>query len=376
MILPTSPTPILILVNILIILLLFVLFIGSYHYPYNMTANKRFVIKTLIFIFFIFSYWGGDWFHYYEAIIEMKLYGSNFELLTGYESLELPYWYIARFVNYNYILFRIVVWGSIFILVIKTQKRLELDNNIFLISFVFISMLLLSYARVSLAMALAFYGYSFIIKPNKNIKLNSYFFGLLIILSSFFFHKSAIFLLVILPLSLIKLSKKTIFLSFMLFPILIFIIKTSGFDYIMNKSIADESIINIRSAQVYLNADYYQHGAGMYISNILLYSVFYFSFWIILRYVFSEKYCNMPKHMQKYTNTVFWIILFSSIFLFTGTISVFYYRLLYFSVIPLSFFVTYIMSQKIDFNFSRILIIVSIIWTFYRVSYSFYTSFF
>ncbi|MEA5099158.1 MAG: EpsG family protein [Bacteroidales bacterium] len=341
-----------------------------------MTANKRFVIKTLIFIFFIFSFWGGDWFNYYEAIIEMKLYGSNFELLTGYESLELPYWYIARFVNYNYILFRIVVWGSIFILVFKTQKRLELDNNIFLISFVFISMLLLSYARVSLAMSLAFYGYSFIVKPKINSKLRSYILGLLFIISSLFFHKSAIFLLVIFPLSLFKLSKKTIFLSFMLFPVLIFIIKTTGFDYIMNKSIDDESIINLRSAQEYLNADDYQYGVGMYISNILLYSVFYFSFWIILRHVFSEKYCNMPKHVQKYTNAVFWIILFSSIFLFTGTISVFYYRLLYFSVIPLSFFVAYIMSQNIDFNLSRILIIVSIIWSFYMVSYSFYGSFF
>ncbi|HBN06311.1 MAG TPA: hypothetical protein DD434_11080, partial [Bacteroidales bacterium] len=348
--LPTSFTPILTLFNVLIILLLFVLFVGSYRYPFKMTVNKRFIIRTLIFIFFIFSFFDGDWYHYYEGISAMKLYGRNFELLTGYESIELPFWFIAKFVNYNYILFRIIVWGAIFTLVFKTQKRLELDKNTFLISFVFISMLLLSYSRVSLSMALAFYGYSFIVKPKTNSKLRSYIFGLLFIISSLFFHKSAIILLITLPLSLLEIRKKTIFVAFIFFPILIYVIKTIGLEYVMSKSIDDKSIINIKTAHFYLNEDIMQRGIAMYIANFLFYSVCYSIFLIIIRHIFSEKYYNLPKYIQNYQNVIFWIILFSSVFLFTGTIQVFFYRLLNFSIIPISIFISYLLSNKINYN--------------------------
>lgn len=158
---------------------------------YSKNAIELNFIKFLCLVFCVFSFWGADWYGY-------KLYYT--QINSGYEirSLESIYIILMEYTLESYIVFRTVVWGCGLLFVFATFKKVFIKYEECLYIFVCCSLIWFSYARVSLAMAIMFYGMTLLHSvPNKAYK--SY--GLVLIFLSYFFHKSSIFCILLIGIS-------------------------------------------------------------------------------------------------------------------------------------------------------------------------------
>ena len=171
------------------ILLVYTIYI-SIHYLNNTSYHNKKIERKVFYscaIFCVLGFWAGDYWH---LIVDYK------NLLKGNSSdtnLETVYGYLATFAP-TYLLFRIFIWGGVIFFVYKINKLIiPLGyNKEFIYFFVTLCLMMFSYARVSLSMAIIYYCLAyFCIKPHRNIKNNI--FLLIIFFASAYFHKSALF---------------------------------------------------------------------------------------------------------------------------------------------------------------------------------------
>lgn len=152
-------------------------------------------IATLIFC--LVAYWDTDFFTFRN---------------TFYTSLndfrDVLYTYLGNISFNSYTIFRLIIWGTALHLFKKTVDRFEISRNIAIYIFTIFFLLTFSYARVSLGMAMYFYGLSFIIKPNRDNRFWSIVIGLAFIGCSYFGHRSLMAIILLTPLAFIKLNKK------------------------------------------------------------------------------------------------------------------------------------------------------------------------
>lgn len=155
-------------------------------------------IATLIFC--LVAYWDTDFFTFRN---------------TFYTSLndfrDVLYTYLGNISFNSYTIFRLIIWGTALHLFKKTVDRFEISRNIAIYIFTIFFLLTFSYARVSLGMAMFFYGLSFIIKPNRDNRFWSIVFGLTLMGCSYFGHRSLLAIIMLTPLAFVKLNKKVFF---------------------------------------------------------------------------------------------------------------------------------------------------------------------
>ena len=152
-------------------------------------------IATLIFC--LVAYWDTDYFSFRHTFFtELKDFRDPLYTYLGAVSFD------------SYTIFRLIIWGSALYLFKKTIDRFEISRNIAIYIFTIFFLLTFSYARVSLGMAMYFYGLSFIIKPNQYNRFWSIVFGLAFIGCSYFGHRSLMALILLTPLAYVKLNKK------------------------------------------------------------------------------------------------------------------------------------------------------------------------
>lgn len=152
-------------------------------------------IATLIFC--LVAYWDTDYFSFRQIFF------------TELKDFRDPlYTYLGAISFNSYTIFRLIIWGSALYLFKKTIDRFEISRNIAIYIFTIFFLLTFSYARVSLGMAMYFYGLSFIIKPNQYNRFWSIAFGLIFIGCSYFGHRSLMAPILLTPLAFIKLNKK------------------------------------------------------------------------------------------------------------------------------------------------------------------------
>lgn len=139
-----------------------------------------------IYIFCIFAFTDTDWFHYQELFVNIKSY-SDYQ-----NHLEDIYIFLIKDICPNYFLFRMIVWGSALLCFHVTFKLLGIKASYayFILGICF--PIIFAYARVSLAIALQVLGMVLTSQFKENHKMLPFFFGLALIVVSFFFHKSAI----------------------------------------------------------------------------------------------------------------------------------------------------------------------------------------
>ena len=82
-----------------VILLLALLLISQKGLSKKRRNKNPIILWILLLLFCVFAYWSGDFYHYYHYFDTFRF---DFRYLTGIEAVELPYWYIADFVNYSY----------------------------------------------------------------------------------------------------------------------------------------------------------------------------------------------------------------------------------------------------------------------------------
>ena len=329
--------------------------------------QKYWFAVFLFFLFCLFPAWGGDYFHYREAFRVLK---------NGYFShMEEVYIYIVKNIANTYFEFRLIVWGGAAYLLLKTFKNLSLDSKIALCVFCLLFMPRFSYARVSLAMVLGFFGASIILKRFNFWRLIT---GLVLIGVSFFFHKTAAFGIGVILLSFLLnrfLNKKVIILLIALIPVMIIIMENALTSFV-DLDLADLEGLNIANGQRYLGDEIEQTGLGTRISEYLM-RLSYYS--ILVEYVlFHIKglYKGLPSSMKVFSTSSFLIILFASLFIFdlgfsTGLI---YNRFMYFAMIPSGCFIAFCVKEKYFPKWTKFVLLTGIVSCSYALVYSFYLS--
>lgn len=309
-------------------------------YPLLKTSSMRkkystFLPLVFIILFLLYAFYGGDYFRYDQKLEEMQTSLRELQDITYQEHMEPVYWFIGSLVNYNYFLFRAVIFVGAFGLCILSMKLEKISIPAFLLFFVIAGLVSFSVSRLCLAISIALLGYSFFLKKDES-KYKYIIFkivGISLFVVSFFFHKSIIFLLAILILSLLPLKKQLLKAIMVAAPIAAFIFGGFLVNYLFSIGGGD-SMINFNSAQSYATTER-SYGIGssmvMLFSYVYYYTVQFFS----IRFIGTSEYEEAPIFIKCLTRSVFWIVLVSTLFLFIPGIEriMFYNRFLNFTQI-------------------------------------------
>ena len=366
-----TATPYQVLFNLILYLVLFLFSWKSLKPNFLLKSfNRKFLIIG-IFVFFLFPFFGGDYFHYIEIFDRLK------EEYAG--NMEPVYMYIAQIAGY-YTVWRIIVWGSCLFLILNTFQRLSVQYDYCLFFCVAMYMLWLSYARVSLAMALIFWGLSYLVKPIHHHRIFSFFLGIVAIGCSYFFHKSAFFGIGMALCSLfaIKMNKSQMIMLILFIPLFLGIVEIFLNNF-MDLAADEESLQSIRAGQGYMSRESRGGGGlGALIRSFLIHMPFYFVLIIYGMGIFQGKYGSFPINIKIFSSASAIIIAGASIFAFdfaNVNTSVLYYRFLYFSMIPATVFLAYCREHRLYEKMINVLLYIGIAGNIYTLLYSIYCSY-
>lgn len=356
----------------------FVLYIYMLFLSYKgVTLNKSiqrsyYIIVCSILLFCLFAFNGGDYFHYMEQYPNLKRGDAS--------GTEPIYIWIAQNVGTTYFLFRLVIWGSALFALLSTYKLIGIRKNVCIYCFIAISLLSFSYARVSLSMALMFCGFTILSVPHKKHKYISAILGFILILSSYFFHKSALFgiAVIITTLMIGKISRTKIAFILILFPVfigIVFYLITQLFGFVNDTDM--ELLISERTLQTYIPDEIEESGKGIAQQLLIILNKvpIYLTFLLYLKVVFNGLIVRVPETGQRFMTAFFLIVIGATVFYFNpGGLHTYtlFYRFLNFSIIPISIVLTYFYINNIERKNVRTIIKIGIVSSFSALLYSGY----
>lgn len=370
--LPTEQNAFLVLFNIILIFFIYYLSKSALKQPFMITVNNRRLSVVLMFVFILFSFWGDDWFNYYS---------SYFTILDdGRTNLENIYYWIIQKISPNYIFFRMIVWGGSLVLFLHMIKRLSIPTDLSLFLFGSIYIIWFSYARATLAMILVYYGITILYKPYKS-KIISVILGITVIGCSFFFHKSALFAIIVSLLVILtnKREGKIINITLLFYPIFIIISAYYLNNFITKDidSIENEINANFAAGQRYLEHDELKRGPGILIQEFLEVIPYYLLIYVSYRYIKSKYYTSCPNDIKAFIRLLFFTVVISSVFSFNLGVNtdIIFMRFLRFAAIPavvvLSYFIYIGFYSKLTHKIYKI----ALCGTFYALLYVMYNAF-
>ena len=323
-------SPTLIYLDVLLFLLLLKGWYNVYAGHCHVSKNTNHYIYWYFIIVFILSVFGGlDWDYYNTEIQIVDFYKHG---LTRH--LETVYFLIADILP-NYIVWRMFVWGLGILIMINTLKRLNtLDQFtcIFLTIFYIFSFYKL---RGSLGIAILFWGFSFICCSAKYKR--RCILGIMLMLISFFFHKSMVLTLAFMALlPIIPLKKSTLIISLISYPLLVTGISFFLIYFLSNQfNISnDELELAMKGGALYLSKEAAETTLVGKISNILSYGPIYLALFISFKYFFRAE-----KHTPPYIKYLLWFwyfaTFFASLFIFIDASSWIYIRVLTMAYFPM-----------------------------------------
>ena len=379
-IIPNAPSATAYIISGLISLLLLMCVWRVRRYPHKLSNEGIVFALFLCLLFYLFPMAGTDFYHYKEWV-ETAGYTDISSIPQYYLHYEKPYYYIINIVHNNYFLFRLVVWGGSLFLYWQTAKRLKIDKSTFVFYLCICIVQLTAVSRVCLAYAIAFYGFSILAQPitRKGNYLFSYILGSSIILFSLLFHRSAIFLLAILPFSLFNINKKTIWLFALAIPTIVVMAYTHLLDFIFNFEQTDTSLLDLETALYYLDSDKKRVlGWGQRIEFSMKYGSLIAMVILIVKSILNNSYKVWPKHIQKFANATLYIIVLASALLLAPGATTYktFERLIDFSYVPQSFLLAYLLKTDYDKRWTYIVTLLLAGYVAYGIFYyNFYFSF-
>lgn len=238
-------------------------------YIYRNRMCPRNISWLLILVFCLYAFWDTDYFSFANVFYR------------GLNHFRDPiYKYISFFSFGSYLIFRFWIWGVGLWLVYNTAKRFGLEMNVLCYVFAIFFMLTFSYARVSLAMALYFFGLSFLIIRDRNI-IERAIIVVLTFLCAYMAHRSILVLIAISPVACLKLTKRRVILIACFSPIIIL-----GVKYILGAiiagALAGSSSEFARSAQGYASS---KISVAFNWKWELITTLRYWSFYVALLYI-------------------------------------------------------------------------------------------
>lgn len=363
------PTPILVGSNLLLILIIFLLL--------QPVCFKREAIPRLqniagiicIFLFCLFSFWGTDWFHYQEIFLQIKEYSKTST------NIEFIYIYLIKNICPNYIVFRLIIWGTGLLLIHLTISRLKINAPLTWFFFGTIFIPLYAYARVSLAIAIMIYGAILLCRPFEHHRIISYTLGFFLICISYFFHKSALIGISVLLFSfIIKDPKKYSWILYSIGFISCIIISKILISVFMETSIQEDAAY-AKYGQAYLYSKYgtTPSGIGALIAISLERSVFYLVAFISYKILHNYYIPHGIHFLMKFQ---IFLVFFASLFYFeTGAnTGLLVERIIRFAIIPSAIILSYAHQYNLYSKLVLSTFAIGMAQTVYSITYSLYNS--
>lgn len=324
----------------------FYLLIALLYYPrYSSHTNLSCFNKInpffslLVLVYILTSCYNGDFWHYKDFMLDHDSFWAPSEKI---------YLLIAQFVGDNYLLFRIVVWGGAYILLLKIFKILQLNINSALLYFFILYISVFDYARVSLAMAMFFIGYIYTIMPQSNLFSKSI--GWLGIGCSYFFHHSMIVLILLSFMRYVPINKKTVSILILIIPIVAMLVSRVFFS-VMGLGSDSLELVTMKMEN-YSELDTTTDIS--FLEKVRLfwhYSTFFIPFIISTYKLIYKPILKYPSFIIKLYGITLGILLFSISTLFLGFENrVLFYRTLYMSMIPLTILICYLHDNNVIRN--------------------------
>ena len=307
--------------------------------------NKKALIFVAFFtIFALFYCLNSDYFAYREfAYGDYKFFFINSDI----KDIE-AYYYVAILCNGNYELFRIIIWGGSFLIFYITCRVFKTPPYLAILLYFLLYNDHACYGRVTLAMSVFYLGLALLIKKKWFIL------GILIILSSVFFHHSMAVAVVLVPIIITPKNKKIqLVLYLTLFVVMYYVINRfmgeadslmddESLGYYGRKMVSSQNKID--------DGTYSRYGSIFGVLNDLFeYLVFYIPIFGLFTIISKSKKTNMIyADMTKLYIIIVSITLLSTTFLIIyQSFNVLFYRTLYMTMIPISILMATLLSNKL-----------------------------
>lgn len=385
--------PYLISINIVMLVAIWYTMRPAIYYADSTVSSRRLYFALFMwFLFDVFAFWGSDWFHLYVAYKDIQVENLIVE--------DVYTWIAHNLAPNNYILFRIIVWGAAQFFLWDTFRRISISSHLLLAVFLSVWLIWFSYARVSLAMAMAFWGLT-IYHKSHGISIIPKIIGLCAIAASFYFHKSAIFIIFVSLLTILtsKVNKITFIICLIAFPL---------FAYILNDGVVDSVLLTmtdktedldnyITKAQYYMESDEIDKGIGPLIGLLLERIPYYLIIVLGGIALFStnnntspinneesldapvdndEIVFTIPEDIKVFIRALLYIVLFSSLFLFNSSVNtqIIYNRFIRFSFVPATIILAYLLENNKYMRYGWWTYCIALFGTCYQMIYMLYCS--
>lgn len=279
---------------------------------------------------------------------------------------------IGEFVGRNYFIFRLVVWGGSYLLFCITAKNLKTNIYQAVIILYLTHGLVFGYGRVTSAMAIYFTGLSFICCTLERYSIIKFVIGISLIILCLQFHTSAYILVGLTVLAIIPLNKYSIIAIIIILPLLVFQLK-GLFEDIVFSQIDNERLIH--KVTTYNEIGDRALGIAELMLNTIEYLSFYLPYVLITLRAFKNKnYFRIPYSLLSFYKVSLGLVFSSIVFMLFGSgYSVFIYRVLFMTMIPLAILTSKFYSLKIlnkkEFKWC---VLPGIIFMIFRLSYGIY----
>lgn len=370
--LPNAQSASLVFFNLCLLLLMYALMKKALRSPHTIASSNSGATILLMYVFILFSFWGSDWFHYMESFEYLRMGVSA--------TMEDIYVWIAQKLSINYIIFRLIIWGGSLYVLLYMFKRLSIPTHLAIFFFSTIFIIWFSYARVTVAMVLVYYGITILYKPYKSKKI-SILLGISAIGCAYFFHKTALFGIATALLAILvnKFEKKTFVILLLCYPILLYFAKSYLGDFLAADASAEDGAIgqSMSTGQRYLEKSTIEHGPGYLIQSFLEKFPHFLLAFVSFQFIRSKYYLEASSDIKAFVRLQFFIVLLSSLFMFDlgANTEVIYTRFLRFAVIPSCIILTYFYSTRFKFKYIQIAYYLAFMGTVYAVVYSMYNAY-
>ena len=326
--------------------------------------SSIFLFVGFVGFFFVTNCMNGDFFHTMEKV--HNYYPSIYSYYNG----EPIYRAITSFVNNNYLLFRIIVWGGGFAVFCVTARRMRIPLFMAVSILCIFYSVLFCYARATAAMAVYFFGLSFFCNPYK-FRLLGYVIGGLLIFFSSSFHTSALIMIAMTFVLFLPIKKWTIIAFLFAIPIMALYFKDYFFLFALDED-TDEymsnKLLNYSEREVVT-------GIASQTINLLRYASIYIPLFYCYKLFFNKK-----NKWYKYESDFllfkvsFGLAYVSTSFLFFGdNFYTFFYRILNMTMIPISLLLSKLyMEKKMSRRHFLQCIFIGVISQFMHYSYMIY----
>ena len=217
------------------------------------------------------------------------------------------------------------------------------------LAFVFLVLVfsnLFAYARATAAMAVYFYGISFLCKPLNHKKIVGYFWGLFLIILSCEFHNSALVMVIMTPLIFLPIKRWMIICLVISLPLVLVVFKEYFFIIAMSDSL-DNTMAN-RMMHYSDASNRVDGGLGAWVISILRDISIYVPILIVFTKTFFNKKKVLVQAVIKFNKVILGLFFVSTIFrLLGGDFVVFYYRILFMTILPSSIVILFFYKEKL-----------------------------